>query len=295
MPEAVRSLRRSLRRIKPLHAMWMRIRAEREARSAFSRPAAPPILIYQMGKVGSTTVYKSLSGAALPNSILHLHFLSEDLAKYRKKLKQEGAGPPPYHVFLAEAVRKALAGNSLSPIKIISLIRDPIACVVSNLFQNLYSARDAVMTGDVIGPEKARRYLYRELADPNTFRYTNEWFDRELKRVFDIDVFAQPFPVDVGHTVYRKAHAEALIIRLEDLSRRGATAIAQFLSLRKPLILRPGNVREKTKEAEIYRRVLEEILLDPALCREIYSSRLVKHFYSEPLVEQFISRWARSA
>jgi len=51
----------------------------------------PPILIYQMGKVGSTTILKSLKNAQIQNPVYHIHFLSSDgirnAERYFKTLK----------------------------------------------------------------------------------------------------------------------------------------------------------------------------------------------------------------
>ena len=53
------------------------------------------------------------------------------------------------------------------------------------------------------------------------------------------------------------------------------------------------NIRNESKDAIPYRQVLKKIRLNHSLCREIYSSRFVKHFYSEAMVQQFISRWTQ--
>ena len=45
----------------------------------------PPILIYQMGKVGSATVHETLLHANLPHPIYHIHFLSYDGIKNAEK------------------------------------------------------------------------------------------------------------------------------------------------------------------------------------------------------------------
>ena len=284
-----------IRRLKPLQALQMKIKAELEVTRAFSRLDTPPILVYQMGKVGSSTVHKSLMCSALPNPLLHLHFLSKDLSKHRETHKKAGIYPPPYHIYLGESVRKALDRSPNWPCKIISLLRDPIAFVVSDLFENPHFARESLKADEnAIDPEKALKYLDWELCKPNTFNYVNEWFDRELKQVFDIDVFAEPFPVDVGYAVYCKARVEALVIRLEDLSQKGPKAISEFLRLDEPLILEQSNVRNDSKGAKAYQHVLNKICLSPSLCGKIYSSRFVKHFYDETMVKQFISKWTQN-
>lgn len=290
------TLTRLKRHLNSFPAMVKIIKAKREAKFAFSRLDTPPILLYQMGKVGSSTVYKSLQDTTLSNPVLHLHFLSHDLPNRRKSHTQAGIYPPPYHIYLGEAMSKALNKNRDYPIKIISLVRDPIALTISDLFQNPHYAREVINTdGKTIDPQKAADYLNHELHNPKTFSYIFEWFDRELKSVFDIDVFAKPFPVETGYGVYSKDKVEALIIRLEDLAEKGPEAISEFLSLSDPLILRQSNVRNKSKDNKAYQTVLNRICLSPSLCREIYSSRFVKHFYSETTINKFISKWTTNS
>ena len=113
------------------------------------------------------------------------------------------------------------------------------------------------------------------LRNPDTFSYIYEWFNKELKAVFDIDVFANTFPVETGYALYAKDNIEALVIRLEDLSEKGPEVISEFLCLEKPLKLQKGNLRTNSKGAEVYNKVLREIYPGPALCQEIYSSRFV--------------------
>jgi len=288
LPTAKRVLFRIRRGIILPQAVQMRLRAKREARRAFSNLTAPPILIYQMGKVGSTTVYDSLRAAALPNAIFHLHFISGDFRENKKNLKAVGIDPPPYHFYLGDAVRKVLP----RPCKIISLVRDPIAVVVSGVFQNPYFANEEIRTATgTIDHEKALKYLESELSDQSAYSYVNDWFDREPKQAFGIDVFSQPFPVNVGYTIYGKADVEALVIRLEDLVQKGPKAISDFLNLEKPLVLKQGNARTESRDGEAYQHTLKKLRLNELVCREIYSSKFVRHFYSETMIEQFISKW----
>ena len=283
-----------IKKIKPLYAIAYQLRAQHEARSAFSSPENPPIFIYQMGKVGSITVYRSLKDLPITNPILHLHFLSRDLPKHRETLKRAKINPPAYHIYLGQATRKLLNKHKEFPIKVISLVRDPIAFVISNIFENPYFAEESLLTDTgSIDPQKASKYIDCKLKDTKTFTYIYEWFNRELKSVFGVDVFAEPFPLETGHVAYSKGNVKALVIRLEDLTEKGPQAISEFLGLEDQLILKQGNVRVDSNAKEIYRSVKKGVSLDISLCREIYSSKFVKHFYNEDMINKFISTWTK--
>ena len=274
-----------------LEAKAKAFKASIKARSAFSNSNIPPILVYQMGKVGSSTVCRSLETTSLlPNSVLHLHFLSKDLAEHRKVHERAGIFPPPYHIYLGEAVQKTLANRKNFPIKVISLVREPIAFVVSDIFQNPHFASESLQASTgLIDPQRVSAYVEKELRNVNSFAYLYEWFDRELKTVFDIDVFKTSFPVDVGYKSYSEGSVEALIIRLEDLSEKGPKVISEFLDLDDRLVLKRSNIRSESDTRGAYQEVLKRISVDLLLREEIYEHNFVRHFYSETQCVSWLS------
>lgn len=294
MPDLRQILASFARQTASLRSVMNTLKAHREAHSAFANPDSPPIIIYQMGKVGSTAVCKSLLDASIRNPILQLHFLSDDISEHRRTHKRAGINPSPYHLYLGEAVRAQLDEHQSFPLKVISLVRDPIAFLVSDLFENPYFAGEEVLTASgSINPEGAGNYIDRKLNERNTFDYMNDWFDRELMTVFGVDVFADPFPIETGYVVYSKDNVDVLLIRLEDLSAKGPMAIADFLGLGEPLTIVDSNRRADSTAKDVYQDVRDGISLDPALVEEIYSSRFVRHFYNEAMINEFISTWTR--
>jgi hypothetical protein len=249
-----------------------------------------------MGKVGSRTVFESLRAAAIPNPVLAVHFLSADVERYREsRQKRAPHSPVSYHLLLGRSLGKRIRRNADWPCKIVSLVRDPIAFAISNLFQTPTHAKANIETADGrLDPERTRQYLEQRFRQGGGTNYIDHWFDRELRRVFGIDVFATPFPVDRGYAVYRRGRVEALVIRLEDLSTQGPRVLAEFLDLEQPLELKRSNSRSESQDAEGYAEVLRSIRLDEPGCRRMYACRIAKHFYGPELIEQFIAHWTRA-
>jgi glucosyl-dolichyl phosphate glucuronosyltransferase len=265
--------------------------ARMQVKDAFSPSSADPILVYQMGKVGSTTVLESLERAGLPNPIFHLHALA-DVGRYRDDHLAAGAGIP-YHLELGEAVAAELQHALGKRCRIISLVRDPIAVQVSGLFEVPQFAHDDVRRAtDGIDPQKAAERLGASLVEPGALDYVFEWFDREIKKVFGIDVFARPFPKAEGAAVFRGERADLLLLRLEDLDRVGPAAIGEFLGLGKPIKLVAANVRADKPQAQSYSQLKAHLKLDPGPCEAIYSSRFATHFYSDDEIRRFIAKWS---
>lgn len=269
--------------------------ASSQVKVAFADLYIPPIFIYTMGKVGSSAIYQSLMFTPVSDQVLHLHFLADELPERMKKFKRLGKYPHADHIYRGLAVRRHLKKNIHRPIKIISLVRDPIALLISNLFQNPYLVKPSIMDDEgKIDSVKASSYLSKRLRDSSAFSYIYEWFDKEIKEVFGINVLDTSFPIEEGYAQFSKNNVELLVMRLEDLSEKGPLVISEFLNLKEPLKLKKYNIRSESEDKDIYYEVQNDIKIKWSLCEDIYSSKFVRHFYNEQLIKTFISRWALS-
>jgi len=256
---------------------------------------ATPVLVYQMGKVGSSTVYNAVKAAQPAVPVYHVHFLSRHLAKHRLSHEQSGQLPVPYHIYLGEALRAQLLRNPGKPVKIISLLRDPVAFELSNLFQNpRLVGGDASLKQLLAEREQLRGYLEKQLASSGEQGYLEGWFDREIKSVFGIDVFDEQFLYEQGWQHYRNESADLLLIRLEDLSAEGPRVIADFLGMERPLALSPVNDRTSQVHGNEYSRIAASLQLDPALLAEVYGRRFAQHFYSSVERRRMQDKWQAS-
>lgn len=289
--KAIRRRMTSLR--KRVGGIRKRIRAEREVAVAFNKESPPPLLIYQMGKVGSRTVRRTLKDAHLPGRILHLHSLSDSLPELVNKHIE--AGLYPYHLALGLAVRRKLSNLDYLECKVISLVRDPIARSLSAVFQVPRLVGAELL--DEAGHFKVARtveFLEQRLQSPGAFEFTFGWFDREIKSVFGIDVFSGPFDKEQGWTIYRRNGIELLVLRMEDLSSIGPYALASFLGAPEPIPLRQDNITQNKHSGDEYRAVREQFRLSVPFCESVYASRYARHFYSDTMIEAFMEKWARN-
>lgn len=246
----------------------------------------PPILVYQSGKVGSSTITDSLLQAKLKNPIYHVHLLSD-----------EGLNSPRGKPKLGKALRRKIdAHGGIAAInwKIISLTRDPIAIALSALFQSIGMGKrnDLSKHNGEIDKILVLEELYRNLEDFDR-SYFCTWFDRELKTVFDVDVFTYPFNYDRGYSIIKQNNIEVLVIRLEDLNSFGNKALMEFLNLDNPIDLVPKNVGDKKTYADTYEYVKNNISVPLDICHKIYSSKYSSHFYNSSQQEKFISKWVK--
>jgi hypothetical protein len=89
------------------------------------------LLVYQMGKVGSTTVTETLTREFGADKVIQAHFLSDHF-------KQRAAGQNKYkwHLQQIERVEHLMRKKQQKRIKLITLVRDPVSRNVSDFFQN---------------------------------------------------------------------------------------------------------------------------------------------------------------
>jgi hypothetical protein len=254
-----------------------------------------PIVIYSMGKVGSTSVQASLEKLHLPNPIFHIHFMDweylDEVDAYTRTLGIGSAG-----FVLAGRYLRAFADRTWGRVKwkIITLVREPVGREVSDLFQNLQRFPDLKnLSGNelVDGAVGYMQNLLEEFDESED--YTCNWFDRELKKVFGVDVYEIPFDRAQGYSHYYSQNADVLLIRLEDLSKIGPEVICHFLGLKNFELV---NANEGSGKVfyQIYQRVLEKLAYPSAILDKVYNSRYSRHFYSDLEIVSFKKRWCQN-
>jgi hypothetical protein len=259
-----------------------------------------PIVVYQMGKVGSSSIVASLKALKLDRPVYHVHSLApagiENGKRMYKRIFRNAQGTDfrrAGHLFASEYLRKRMAGLRRGERwKIVSLVRDPVAINVSGFFQIVdhyvprFSERYNAGSANI---DDAIRAFLAEFDHEEVLT----WFDVELKSTLGLDVFSQPFPKSEGYGIYRAEHAEALILRLEDINRCASEAFERFLDLEE-FHLQTVNVAEGKSYEAAYREFKKRIKLPNCYLEKIYGSRYAKHFYTDEEITAFRARWSRA-
>ncbi|MCH7680600.1 hypothetical protein IID10_14755 [candidate division KSB1 bacterium] len=258
------------------------------------------ILVYQMAKVGSSTVVASLKASPFNGFICHTHFLSEKGVQFltnsfEKTYDSLDECPIELRQHLLESyfLSKKVGKVSSRPqkYKVVTLVRDPIATNISGFFQN----------ADLWLPElKEQRQLdsmeIKQLIERFFEEYPHEvpltWFDSELKRVFDIDVFASEFPKSKGYHIYEGKRAEVLLLRLENLSQCANEAFKIFLNI-DDFVLSNANDSSNKEYASIYNELKKSIDIPDSYFDLMYNSKYAQHFYSSKELGAFKANWCK--
>ena len=259
------------------------------------------MLIHQMGKVGSTSVSASLRAAGVRDeiAIYQTHFLSDEGMAFVRDVAIKGrggwdslpaTGKKIYmrRPMLLEKIQEARDGDGR--IKVITLVRDPVATNVSGYFHNFEWWPDeltaAARRGD---PDILDRLLTNFLAN-YPHRMPLQWFDMEIKTVFDVDVFAEPFDRELGYHIYNGRYTDMVLIKLEQLNDRAEAVFKQFLTL-DHFELVSTNLGEEKWYSPLYNRFKKWVSLPDSYLDELYQSEYTTHFYAPDEVAAFRRRW----
>lgn len=246
-----------------------------------------PVFLYQMGKVGSTAIEASLRAAGVP--VRHFHYLGGDFTEQLHLRRARIAWIKRAGAHLTGSLQRALLRMPNRPVRVITLVREPMARNIAAFFQALrhvvwedrsLDTRRDVDPDIVLG--RAFERLFRHDAPMR-------WIERELGGKLGVDAYARPFDHGRGWVHLEHGHIQVLLIRLEDLS-RAWDAIGEFVG-------HPGvaPVRSNTGEQKWYGPLLREFrttyVPTETLLDALYATPYMRHFYSADEIGAFRRRW----
>lgn len=253
-----------------------------------------PLLIYQMGKVGSTAVLDAIRALGVRNPMYHVHFLAprqiEDAQRRLKRLCPEGHNANSWCLLESQWVRSQLDRRPDRHWNVITLVRDPVTRAVSSFFYNIQRYMPdfyrQLASGQIDSTKLVEMFL-REFPEHD---YTLDWFDRELNAVFGVDVFDKPFPHSQGYALFQKGNVRVLVLKLETLPTVGRAGVNALLSLQN-FVPAAANTADERDYKDAYRKFMNEALLPKSYLDKMYGSRLARHFYVEEELATFRARW----
>ena len=249
----------------------------------------PPILLFQISKVGSTSLANTLTDMKLGVPIFHTHILNNLDAIYEDILKRNpNARDALSAVEQGKLVRKKIDSGGYKTWNVISIVRDPVARSISAFFQGLHETAPDVskrIDTDLVSAEE----LLEIFLERRIFNTGEWWFESQLKPVFNFDIFAVPFDKEQGYKIYEESWFRLLMMRLENMNENIQPAMKQFLGIQKFNLVR-HNVGEEKSYGKVYNAFLK-LPLPPAYVTKMYSTRTATHFYKEEERERFIEYW----
>lgn len=238
--------------------------------------------VFNPGKVGSKTVvsscFKQKIIASHAHTIIPYCLADED----KKQIKEIYA--------------------SQNKVKIISLIREPLARDVSFFFENIWMDSYCGECADIQSAYELwmKECLYKTVPASEKFpgwymdinKPIFQWFDDEIKQVFDIDIFEYPFDIEKGYSLIKKNGVELLLIKLERLNEL-SDIIGKFLEVASFEICTENDSNNK-EYIYLYKQFLEDMVIPKDYFEFYYGEKSqMKHFYSDEEICKFRDKWSK--
>ena len=229
------------------------------------------ILVYQMGKVGSSTIHYSIKQAGLKSIQFHRYFFSNNEKSIRTprrlitRLKT---------IF---SVKKCMSHNK---IKVITVFRDPLSRNISSFFQNLTSSQQKLDTEELITQFESNKKINRTVVS---------WFKDEFEKLTGVDIFKYSFDQKSGYQIIKERNIEVLVLTLEKLS-DNEDIIKEFLNAPN-FSLENKNIGEKKKYNSQYSDFKRNFIPTATLLEYLYHNKVVNHFYDKEQIDDFKSNW----
>lgn len=256
--------------------------------------SANPVMVFNPGKVGSISVYNSLLRHNIAARQTHAlayrpEYMDSSMKRYYEEFK-----------------RKI---SDYGCVKVISAVREPIIRDISHIFENIYFPFAKMyqnFTSDFYGsvnkclcdnfiqnvsfwgesPTSIHQYIRMSGKHGGEF----DWFNTELKEVYDIDVYNFPFDREKGYTVIKQRNVELFLYKLEKLNNL-EKPLGKFIGLENFKLIR-ANGSEVKSYKYAYEQLKEEIVLKKEYVNAYYhGNEYMDHFYTENEKSKFIQKY----
>lgn len=221
-----------------------------------------PVFLYQMGKVASTALERSLrkayNGSIFRTEILYEKHPNKSIRFLLQKLKEN------------------------ETVKIVSPIREPIGRNVASFFQNLEAK-----LGKSVSEIDKDFDLQSHFINTHAHQVPIEWFDVNIKKHFAIDVFQYSFSGDHAHI--KKEGIEILIFKFDLPDERKVELLSNFLDIPAFNMIK-ANVGSQKSYAQSYKEFKEKALPKTYVNRML-KSKYAQHFFTGLERDTFKKKW----
>jgi FkbM family methyltransferase len=234
-----------------------------------------PILM--AGKVPGQAIFRALSSIPGTEFSAHLYQV-RDMNPRTARFNMPQGLPDASHQALGLALHRAfgLYGNQLRW-KFITAAREPVSAALSAYCEHDRGTLDGVS-------EYVETYI--------DYLVEHFFFD-QFRDAIDLDVYSKPFDREAGFLVIHGTRAEALVLRFEDLPSAYGSAVEAYFGI-SGLTLPWLQNSSEALESELYRELSESVRLKRDVLDKVYSSRYVRHFYSDDEIARFYERWQQA-
>lgn len=216
------------------------------------------IHLFQMGKVGSKSIEKSLGISGHSKHIMHLHFANEMITSY----------PDCYYSY-PEVIRDSSGG-----ILFVTGVREPISRVLSGWIESSKSHASSMnldRLNDLLGdPNSLEKHLEKDIA------IITNWFEHNF--YCGLDIFSRPFNQEKGYATISGDRHKLFVYTIEKLDDLWG-ALSTFLGSDLQRAWTNETRLKGSREREILDKI-STIKLSQRIVEKAYDNKYSRHFWS---------------
>lgn len=237
-----------------------------------------PIIVFQMGKVGSSSIRNSLESSGV-EPVFHVHWMAPRSTRNPKPRFLAD------HYWLGERLFCDIVQKGKRA-KFITLVRESISRSISLFFFGLFISKG----GKYDEAEFTDAQLISNFIEKNDHGAPFRWFDEQLKPVLGIDIYKYPFPKEQGYLRIMEGNFELLILKTEVDDLVKEMVISEFLGVRDFKLIR-SNVAQEKSYAAMYADFNEKLELPEDYVEIMCNSEYSRHFYTDAEIEATRLKW----
>ena len=235
-------------------------------------------IIYQMGKVGSSSIKYSLEKSKLNPLHIHRYYITNIetsiginprllFSMYRKKI---------FFFYLIK----------FKKVKIISFYRDPIKRNISSFFQNLkfYFSKNELKKIQYNDLEKKFNQL------SNIHQTPNLWFHSEFNSSLNLDIFNHTFNKEKGFKIIKEKNIEIFICRTDKINLL-SKELGAFLEIDNFEIINT-NIGSQKWYKDLYLEFKENYVPSKEMINFLYDSDTCNYFFTINEINEMKNIWA---
>lgn len=265
----------------------------RIARQPFSHP---PCLIYQMGKVGSRTMYRSIVESPLNVKVFHIHSLQASrLRKQRRKYRSEGRlnSDNARHSHVARGLYWRILWDPALSFDVVTGVREPIRRAISQIVQGGSVRYPQTGRNGEIDAERLLAFLENTIRpDSAIVRRAYTWLEKELAATLGIDPYNISFAPRQGYALFSHHRGSGMIYRLESIVDAIENGLPELLNVDQAFEVMERNTTSAKRDASAYQHALATFRLNRQVVEAIYDHPYMPHFYSSEEIEAFTEHWS---
>ena len=261
------------------------------------------LLVYQMGKVGSTSMLRTLEQALIGEvDVFHVHTLDpKHIAEVGETYQEMWPKSSPENIWNAEYLRNRISRYIASKQwSIVALTREPIARNISHFFQSFYiesvsggglQIKSPFFGFELFVQDNNPEQLIQLFFERYDHQRPLEYFDIEFKKYLNIDIYQSSFEQEQGWAIVEQEGIKLLLLKLEVLDSAIRPALLEFLGIDSFEIVKE-NVGEDKVYQQLYKNFIDFFSAPSSYLKNMYDSKYAKHFYTEQELEEFWRKWS---